>query len=190
MEALCSSDVSADLCQTTRRDSPQDGNLHSDRCENLKCHTLILISRVSFCTFVKKWFMNLTPVICTRPSNWWDSRYGVTQIDRDVMGVILLYTFLTSVLGVGEWPDSCSCPVSIVIRLSSISADSKRGAEEEKPFPWRKSTPCFTAHSLSLQSCWWAILLQFIHVLLSGPFSLCLLTTTSLYRFHRSIVNE
>jgi hypothetical protein len=37
MEALCSSDVSADLCQTTRRDSPQDGNLHS---ENLKCRTV------------------------------------------------------------------------------------------------------------------------------------------------------
>jgi hypothetical protein len=40
MEALCSSDVSADLCQTTRRDSPQDGNLHSDRRENLKCRTV------------------------------------------------------------------------------------------------------------------------------------------------------
>jgi len=51
MEALCSPDVSADLCQTTRRDSPQDGNLYSDRRENLKCRT-VLISKVSFCTFV------------------------------------------------------------------------------------------------------------------------------------------
>ena len=40
MEALCSSEVPGNLCQTTRRHIPQDGSLHSDRCESLKCRAV------------------------------------------------------------------------------------------------------------------------------------------------------
>jgi hypothetical protein len=36
MEAMCSSETSADAQRTTRRYIPEDGTFHNHRCENLK----------------------------------------------------------------------------------------------------------------------------------------------------------
>jgi hypothetical protein len=41
MEALCSSETSADAQRTTRRYIPEDGTLHNKRCENLKSYTAL-----------------------------------------------------------------------------------------------------------------------------------------------------
>jgi hypothetical protein len=38
MEAICSSETSADFQRTTRRYIPKDGTLHNHRCENLKSY--------------------------------------------------------------------------------------------------------------------------------------------------------
>jgi hypothetical protein len=44
MEAICSSETSANFQRTTRRDVPQDRTLYNHRCENLKSYLVIYTS--------------------------------------------------------------------------------------------------------------------------------------------------
>jgi hypothetical protein len=39
IEAICSSETSAESQRTTRRHIPEDGTLHNHRCENLKSYS-------------------------------------------------------------------------------------------------------------------------------------------------------
>ena len=57
-----------------------------------------------------------------------------------------------------EWPDSCSGPVSIVMRLSLIYSRSQTWCRRGKSLFLTEINSLLysAAHSLSLQSCWWA----------------------------------
>jgi hypothetical protein len=48
MEAICSSETSADTQLTARRYIAEDGTLHNHRCENLKSYLEELIFQIIF----------------------------------------------------------------------------------------------------------------------------------------------
>jgi hypothetical protein len=43
MEAICSSETSVEIQQTTRRHIPEDDTLHNHRCENLKSYLISVV---------------------------------------------------------------------------------------------------------------------------------------------------
>jgi hypothetical protein len=79
MEAMCSSETSADFQRTTRRYIPEDSTLYNHHCENLKSYTVFLHRQVTHryvrrfgkvgaaCHLLSRWFLaRLIP----RPWRW------------------------------------------------------------------------------------------------------------------------